>query len=102
MKISRFLFVISLVVIVAAVSFGYSLHTATRLQELEQRLAATAVRIHNLEERVQVAEAASVRAHFAGGGGSVNTFGLEQRVQKIEQQITPHLEVLPPYVLPDR
>ena len=116
MKLSRSVSLVSLVLIVAAVSFGYSLHTATRVRKLERRLqnaeaalqsqgkladAGTATHIRNLEERVRRAESASAPAQFVGGGGPVDTFGLEQRVQKVEHQIKPHLEVLPPYV-PDK
>ena len=117
MKIPRSVFLVSLVLIVGAASFGYSLHTATRVRELERRLqnaeaalksqdqpvtdAATVARIRNLEERVRRTESAAAPAQFVGGGGPVGTFGLEQRVQKVEQQIKPHLEVLPPYV-PDK
>ena len=116
MKTSRFVILVWLVLIVAAAEFAYSLHTATRIRELERRLQnaeaslqspgkpaadpATAARIRSLEERLQRAESASAQAQFVSGS-QADTFGLEQRVQKVEQQIKPHLEVLPPYV-PDR
>ena len=117
MKSSRSVFLVSLVLIVTVVSLGYSLHTATHARELERRLqkaetalqsqgqsatdTTTAARIRSLEERVQRAELASSQAKFTSGSGTADTFALEQRVQKVEQQIKPHLEVLPPYV-PDK
>jgi hypothetical protein len=114
MKTSRALFLVGLVLISAAVAFGYSVHTASRVRELEQRLqhaeaalqshsqsladTTAAARIRSLEERVQRAEAAAAQFQFATGGGTV---GLVQRIQNVEQKIKPHLETLPPYV-PDR
>lgn len=117
MKTSRSAFLVGFVFMVAVVGFAYSLHTAMRVRALERRLqqaeaalqsqgqpamdAATVARIRSLEERLQRAERTPAQAPSVSRSGPADTVGLEQRVQKIEQQIKPHLEVLPPYG-PDR
>ncbi len=115
MKTLRALLLVGLAVIVAAASIGYSVRTTAHVRELERRLQhaeallqsinqtlaspASANRIRSLEDRVQRAELAVSQGQpvVAGSG----TPGLEQRVQNVERQIKPHLEVLPPYV-PDK
>ena len=100
--------------IIAASSMGYSAYTAARVRDLDGRLhraetllqahaqslasAATAEQVRGLQARVQRSEILTLQApQFVGSDSSV----LEQRVRNMEQQIKPHLEVLPPYV-PDR
>jgi len=113
MKTSSALFLFALVLI-SAVAVGYSVQTASRVRELEQRLQraeaalqshsqsladpTAAARIRSLEERVQRAEAAAAPVQLVTSSGRI---GLEQRIQNVEQKIKPHLETLPPYV-PDR
>ena len=67
------------------------------LQSHSQSFASTASaeRIRSLEERVQRAELAASQVQFATSSGMP---GLDERIQKVEQQIKPHLEVLPPYI----
>ena len=114
MKILRSVWVVGLVLIVAATSIGYTLGTTAHVRELERRLqsaeallqfhtqslanAASVERIRSLEERVQRADLAASPGQLAAGSG---TPGLEQRIQNVERQIKPHLEVIPPYV-PDK
>jgi hypothetical protein len=76
-------------------------HAEALLQSLNQTLAspASANRIRGLEDRVQRAELAVSQGQPVVAGSS--TPGLEQRVQNVEHQIKPHLEVLPLYV-PDK
>jgi Flp pilus assembly protein TadB len=111
MKTSRAVSLVALVLISAAVAFGYSAHTASRVRELERRLqraeaelqshsqsladTTVAARIRSLEDRVRRAEAAAAHVQLVTSGGTV---GLEQRIQNVEQKIEPHLETLPPYV----
>jgi Tfp pilus assembly protein PilO len=111
MKTSRALVLVALVLVSAVVACGYSVHTASRVRELELRLqraeaalqsqsqsladTTAAPRIRNLEERVQRVEAAAAQVQLVTSSGTV---GLEQRIQKVEQEIKPHLETLPPYV----
>jgi hypothetical protein len=115
MKTLRALLFVGLAVIVAAASIGYSVRMTAHVRELERRLqhaeallqsfsqslasTASAARIRGLEDRVQRAALAVSQGQpvIAGSG----TPGLEQRVQNVEHQIKPHLEVLPPYV-PDK
>jgi hypothetical protein len=114
MKILRSVSLVGLALIIAATSIGYALRTTAHVRELERRLqhaeallqshtqslasAASVERIRSLEEKVQRAELAASQGQLATGNG---TPGLEQRIQKVEQEIKPHLEVLPNYV-PDK
>ena len=72
-------------------------HAETLLQSYSQSLAHndTADRIRRLEERLQTAQLAESHGQLVTGSGKL---GLEQRIQNVEQQVKPHLEVLPPYV----
>jgi len=99
MNTSRSLFPVCFVLVAIAVIFGYSAHTVSRVHELEARLqraeaalqshsqspvdTTAAARIDALEERVQRAEAAA-RVQPAASSG---TAGLEQRVKNVEQKI---------------
>ena len=97
--------------IIAASSIIYSGYTAARVRDLDRRLqgaetllqsqarslagVASPEQLRGLEARVQRFELlASQAPRFTGS----ETFVLEQRVAMVEQQIKPHLEVLPPYV----
>jgi len=114
MKVLHSLFLVGLALLLAAISIGYSVRATAHVGELERRLqhaevvleshsnllasTASAERIRGLEERVQRAELAASHGQPVAGSGTPR---LEQRVQHVERQIKPHLEVLPPYV-PDR
>ena len=114
MKTLRSISLAGLALIVAATSIGYAVRTTAHMRELERRLAraeallqshtqslastASGERVRSLEVRIQRAELAGSQVQLGAGSG---TPGLEQRIQKVEQQIKPHLEVLPPYV-PDK
>jgi len=111
MKLLRSFSPVGIALIIAATSIGYSVSMTTHVRDLERRLqhaeallqsdsqllASTASidRIRSLEERVQRAELAASQGQLAITSG---TPGLEQRIQNVEQQIKPHLEVLPHYV----
>ncbi len=75
---------------------GVWLITHTEIVALAASFSAE--RIRSLEERVQKAELAASPGQLAAGSGTPT---LEQRIQNVERQIKPHLEVLPPYV-PDK
>jgi hypothetical protein len=114
MKTLRSISLVVLALIVAATSIGYAVRATAHMRELERRLqraeellqshtqslasAASAERVRSLEGRVQRAELAGSHVQLAAGSGTQN---LEQRIQNVEQQIKPHLEVIPPYV-PDK
>jgi hypothetical protein len=111
MKTSMTVFFAAFAVISATVAFGYSVHTSSRVRELEYRLqrteavlgsrnqsladTAVAARIRRLEERVQRAEAEGAQVQSVASGSMA---GLEQRVQNVEHKIEPHLETIPAYV----
>src|SRR5688500_861361 len=110
MKTSRFFLLVGLVIVVAAVSLGYSARITTRVRNMEQQLqrAEAALQSHNqsladttiathlrsLEKRLGKAELAASQPHIAGGGSPA---GLDERIQNVERKIEPHLETLPPY-----
>ena len=71
-------------------------HAETLLQSYSQLVRNdTADRIRRLEERMQTAQLAQSQGQLVTGSGPL---GLDQRIQNVEQQIKPHLELLPPYV----
>jgi len=95
--------------IIAAGSIGYSAYTSVQVRDLERRLnraettlqcharsleGIASANIHSLEARHQEAELLAPRPQSIHNATSV----LEQRITKVEQQIKPHLEVLPRYV----
>lgn len=111
MKISRSLAPVGLALIIAATSMGYSAHMAAHVRNVERRLqhaeallqshshllanTTSAERVRRLEARVQRAELVGSQGQLAAASAGP---GLEKRIQNVEQQITPHLEELPPYV----
>src|SRR6478752_3649491 len=111
MKTAYPFLLVAIAIILAATSIGHSVYTTAHVRALEVRLhhaeallqscsqslarSDTADRIRRLEERMQTAQSAASQGQLVTGSG---TLGLEQRIQSVEQQIKPHLEVLPPYV----
>ena|ERR1041385_2238240 len=111
MKTPRPIIPLATALLVAATSMGHSIYTMAHVRALEARLYHaetfleshsqslasndTSDRIRRLEERMQAAQLPVSQRQLVTGSG---TLGLEQRIQTVEQQIKPHLEVLPPYV----
>ena len=111
MKTLRPFLPVAVGLILVATSIGYSRYTAAHVRALELRLHHaeallqsygqsmarndTSDRIRRQEERMRSPHLAQSRTQPVTDSG---TLVLEQRIQKVEQQIKPHLEVLPPYV----
>ena len=110
MKIPGVLILAAASLVSAAVASGCLAYMVTRVHRLEQRLQvaeaaiqsrnqpstdpAVAARIHDLDKRLRQVEAKR-QVQLAT---SSDVAGLERRIQRVEQNIRPHLEPLRPYL----
>ena len=108
MKAPRSWFLVVLILLIAAVSLGYSLHTAARVRDLEGRLQRAEEALHSQRQALAATAAAvkrvespqfqfiggpmPTRPQFDGGSAIARSHPAPPNIN-----IKPRLEPLPPY-----